>query len=114
MFKFFTSFRAALLLGKANKQFEDRRFDQALERALAAQRLELTPQFEWLSYSIEGKARSHLGDFENALPALRRAEAVLQPIVDAQPGSKHLHNIINDIRAYIEKIETGAAGDADA
>ncbi len=109
MFKFINSFRAALLLGKAHKQFENRRFGEALERALRAQRLPLTEQFEWLSYSIEGKSRCHLGDFENALPALRRAESALQPILESKPESKHLHNIMNDIRAYIEKIES--AGD---
>ncbi len=111
MFKFFNSFRVALLLGKAHKQFENRRFDDALERALRAQQLPLTEQFEWLSYSIEGKSRCHLGDFENALPALRRAESVLQPILERQPESKHLANIMKDIHAYIEKIES--AGEHD-
>lgn len=112
MFKFLNSFRVALLLGKAHKQLENRRFDDALERAQRAQRLPLTPQFEWLCYSIEGKARSHLGDFDNALPALRRAEAVLQPILDAQSDSRHLQNIMTDIRAYIEKVETAEKGDS--
>ena len=95
-----------MLLGKANKQLENRRFEDALARALRAQQLPLGEQFEWLSYSVEGKARCHLGDFENALPALRRAEAALQPIVERQPESKHLQNIKNDIHAYIEKIES--------
>lgn len=114
MFKFLNSFRAALLLGKANKQLENRKFNDALERALRAQQLPLGEQFEWLSYSIEGKARSHLGDFENALPALKRAEALLQPIVERQADAKHLQNIINDIRSYIDKIEPTSSGDADA
>ena len=113
MFRFLNSFRIALLLGKAHKQLENRRFQDALERALRAQQLPLTEQFEWLCYSIEGKARSHLGDFDNALPALRRAEAVLRPILEREPDSKHLHNIMNDIQAYIDKIETAEPGDTN-
>ena len=112
MFKFFNSFRAALLLGKANKLLENRNFEGALERALKAQQLPLGEQFEWLSYSIEGKARSHLGDLEKALSALRRAESLFTPIAARQPESKHLQNIVNDIRAYIDKIEPSAGGDA--
>lgn len=109
MFGFFTSFRAALLLGKAQKQLDSRQFEDALERALMAQQLKLSEQFEWLAYSIEGKARAHLGDLEKALPALKKAEALLEPIVAARGDSKHLQNIIADVRAYIEKIESGAA-----
>lgn len=109
MFGFITSFRAALLLGKANKRLDSRQYEDALERALMAQKLKLSEQFEWLAYSIEGKARAHLGDLENALPALKKAEALLQPIAAARSDSKHLQNIIGDVRAYIEKIESGAA-----
>ena len=109
MFKFLTSFRAALLLGKAHKRLENGNYRDALERALKAKQLPLTAQFEWLCYSIEGKSRYHLGDTENALPALQRAEAILRPIAEARAESKHLQNIARDIRAYIEKIEQGNA-----
>ena len=105
MFGFITSFRAALILGKAHKHFDNGRYREALERALKAQQLELSEQFEWLSYSIEGKARYQLGDAQNALPALKKAEALLQPIAEARADSKHLQNIIADVRAHIEKIE---------
>ncbi len=109
MFKFLTSFRAALLLGKANKRLENGRYRDALERALKAKKLPLNPHFAWLCHSIEGKSRYHLGDSENALPALRKAEELLQPIVQARAESRHLQNIVRDIRAYIEKIEQGGA-----
>ena len=49
------------------------------------------------------------GDPQNALPALQRAESLLQPIAEARSDSKHLQNIIGDIRAYIEKIESESA-----
>ena len=107
MFGFLTSFRAALLLGKAHRQLDRGHYRDALERALKAQKLELSEQFEWLSYSIEGRARYRLGDSINALPALQKAEALLRPIAEARADSKHLHNIIGDIRAHIEKIEQG-------
>ena len=108
MFGFLTSFRAALLLGKAHKQLDRGRYRDALERALSAQKLQLSQQFEWLSYSIEGKARYYLGDSKNALPALQKAEALLGPIAEARADSKHLQNIIGDIRNHIEKIESGS------
>lgn len=109
MFGFITSFRAALLLGKAHKHLDGGRYREALERALKAQELELSEQFEWLSYSLEGKARYRLGDSQNALPALQKAEALLRPIAEARADSKHLQNIIGDIRAHIEKIESESA-----
>ena len=109
MFGFFTSFRAALLLGKAHKRLDQERYHDALELAKRAQRLKLSEQFEWLSYSIEGKARYRLGDHENALPALRRAEELLRPLAEARADSKHLHNIVADVRAHIDKIESSSA-----
>lgn len=108
MFGFVTSFRAALLLGKAHKQLDRGRYRDALERALKAQKLQLSEQFEWLSYSIEGRARYQLGDLQNALPALQKAEALLRPIAEARADSKHLQNIIGDIRVHIDKAENGS------
>ena len=109
MVGFINSFRAALLLGKAHKQLDRGRYRDALERALKAKKLQLSEQFEWLSYSIEGKARYQLGDPQNALPALQKAEALLRPIAEARSDSKHLQNIIGDLRAHIEKIESERA-----
>ena len=110
MFGFLTSFRAALLLGKAHRQLDHGRYRDALERALKAQKLRLPEQFEWLSYSIEGKARYQLGDSQNALPALQKAEVLLRPIAEARADSKHLQNIIGDIRTHIERIERSGGG----
>lgn len=109
MFKFMTSLRAALLLGKANKQLETGRYRDALGRALKAQSLDLEPQFEWLACSIEGKARYHLGDAAGALPVLQKAEKILQPILEQKRESTHLQNIVSDIRSYIERIDSEAA-----
>ena len=107
MFKFFTSFRAALLLGKAQKLFQQRRFDEALERALRAKTLQLDPHFKLLCYSLEGKSRAHLGDLDNALAPLRAADDIARQLLQVNADSKHLQNIEQDIASYIDKIENG-------
>jgi hypothetical protein len=38
---------------------------------------------------------------------LRKAEAILQSKPEKEKGSTHLQNILNDVSAYIEKIEQG-------
>ena len=106
---FFTNFRAALLLGKGQKHFDNRRFSEALERALKAKQLRLEPQFELLCHTIEGKSRAHLGDHENALSALRRAHQIAGQILAARGDSKHLQNIRADLAEYIDKIEPGGS-----
>jgi len=93
-----------MLLGKGHRYLKGGRYQEALEKALKAKNLELEEQFEWLCYSIEGKARYHLGDKESALVALRGAEKILASKLAKEPESKHLQNIINDITGYIEKI----------
>ena len=94
-----------MLLGKAHKLLEKGRYPEALARALKAKNLKLDEQFEWLCYAIEGKARYHLGDKENALPALRRARQILESRPDREKALRSLQNIIVDITSYIEKIE---------
>ena len=96
-----------MLLGKGHKLFENGRYQEALGKALKAQRLKLDEQFEWLCHSIEGKSRYHLGDLENALPALRRAQEILASKSGKEKESKPLQNIVSDINSYIEKIEQG-------
>ena len=105
--KFINSIRASLLLGKGHKFFENGRYQEALEKALKAKRLKLEEQFEWLCHSIEGRSRYHLGDKENALLALRRAQKILASKLENETDSKALRNIMNDITEYIEKIEPG-------
>ena len=96
-----------MLLGKGHKLLENGRYQEALEKALKAKNLKLEEQFEWLCYSIEGKSRYHLGDNENALPSLRRAQEILTSKLEKEQESKPLRNIMNDITRYIEKIEHG-------
>ena len=96
-----------MLLGKGHKFFESGRYQEALGKALKAKSLQLDEQFEWLCHSIEGKSRYHLGDRENALPALRRAQEILASKLGKEQESKHLQNIVSDINGYIEKIEQG-------
>ena len=105
--KFITSIRASLLLGKGHKLFVSGRYQQALEKALKAKNLELEEQFEWLCHSIEGKSRYHLGDKENALVALKRAQQILASKLEKEKESKPLQNIMDDITGYIELIERG-------
>ncbi|MCH8105786.1 MAG: hypothetical protein IIC58_09830 [Proteobacteria bacterium] len=105
--KFITSIRASLLLGKGHKLFESGRYQQALEKALKAKKLELEEQFEWLCHSIEGKSRYHLGDKENALVALKRAQQILASKLEKEKDSEPLQNIMDDITGYIELIERG-------
>ena len=96
-----------MLLGKGHKLLENGRYKEALEKALKAKTLKLEEQFEWLCHSIEGKSRYHLGDKENALPSLRRAQEILTSKLEKEQESKPLRNIVNDITRYIEKIEHG-------
>ena len=96
-----------MLLGKGHKFFESGRYQEALGKALKAKSLKLDEQFEWLCHSIEGKSRYHLGDKENALPSLRRAQEILASKSAKEKESKPLQNIMNDIAGYIEKIEQG-------
>ena len=105
--KFFNSIRASMLLGKGHKLLQNGRYEEALERALKASSLKLDEQFEWLCHTIEGKSRYHLGDRENALIALRKAETILLSKPDKEKDSRHLQNILNDVSTYIEKIEQG-------
>ena len=105
--KFLNSIRASMLLGKGHKYLQKGRYKEALEKALKAQNLELEEQFEWLCHSIEGKSRYHLGDQENALVSLRRAEGILSSKLEKEQASEHLQNIMADIKRYIEKIERG-------
>jgi len=96
-----------MLLGKGHKYLQSGRYREALEKALKAKNLELEEQFEWLCHFIEGKSRYHLGDQENALVSLQRAEEILTSKLDKEQTSKHLQNIMSDIKRYIEKIEHG-------
>ena len=96
-----------MLLGKGHKHLQNGRYNAALEKALKAKNLKLERQFEWLCHSIEGKSRYHLGDRENALISLRKAEKILTPMLVEDSESKHLNNIMSDIARYIEKIEHG-------
>ena len=96
-----------MLLGKGHKFLERGRYEEALEKALKAKNLKLEEQFEWLCHSIEGNSRYHLGDKENALISLRRAEEILALKFENEKESKPLQNILNDISRYIEKIEHG-------
>jgi len=105
--KFINSIRASLLLGKGHKLFKSGRYQQALEKALKAKNLELEEQFEWLCHSIEGKSRYHLGDKENALVALERAQQILASKLEKEKDSESLQNIMDDITGYIELIERG-------
>jgi hypothetical protein len=103
--KLFNSIRASMLLGKGHKFLEKGRYREALGKALQAKNLQLEEQFEWLCCSIEGKSRYHLGDSENALPALRRAAEILAAKPGAEKESRHFQNIASDINSYIAKIE---------
>ena len=96
-----------MLLGKAHKFLENGRYQEALDKALKAGELDLAEQFEWLCHSIEGKARYHLGDKQNALPALQKAQEILSAKVAREKASRHLQNILDDVTGYIENIERG-------
>lgn len=96
-----------MLLGKGHKYLQQGRYQAALEKALKARRLKLNPQLEWLCHAIEGKSRYHLGDEDNALPALKRAQEILAVKLDKEKHSKPLQNIMHDITGYIAKIERG-------
>ena len=96
-----------MLLGKGHKFLENGRYQEALEKALKAKSLKLEEQFEWLCHSIEGKSRYHLGDKENALSSLRRAQEILASKLEKEKESKPLQNIMDDITRYIENIEHG-------
>jgi len=103
--KFFSSIRASMLLGKGHKLLESGRYEEALDKALKAGRLELDEQFEWLCHLIEGKSRYHLGDTKNALISLRKAEAILATKLDREHSSESLQNILDDVIRHIEKIQ---------
>lgn len=96
-----------MLLGKGQEFLDNGRYQEALEKALKAKDLNLEEQFEWLCHSIEGKSRYHLGDKENALPALQRAEEILASKLKKEKESKALQNIMNEVTSYIEKIKHG-------
>ncbi len=96
-----------MLLGKGHKLLESGRYQEALEKALKAKSLNLEEQFEWLCYSIEGKSRYYLGDQENALPSLQKAQAILASKLEKEKESKSLQNIMDDITKHIENIERG-------
>ena len=102
---FLTSFRAALLLGKANRQLQNGDYRPALERAQKAAKLPLQPQFAWLCAMIEGESRYHLGDREGAREPLARARDLLAPQLAAQPDSKNLQNILGDIESLLTAID---------
>ena len=103
-----------MLLGKGHKLLENGRYQQALEKALKAKELKLEQQFEWLCHSIEGKSRYYLGDRENALVSLRKAESILASKLETEKSSKPLQNIKNDITRHIEKIEQRDTGVTDS
>ena len=105
--KFFNSIRASALLGKGHKYLERGLYQEALAKAMKAKELQLKPHFEWLCWAIEGKSRYHLGDSENALPALKKAQELLAAKPDAEKQSRHFQNIVNDIDNYIARIEQG-------
>ena len=94
-----------MLLGKGNKFLQNGRYQEALEKALKAKSLKLEEQFEWLCHSIEGKSRYYLGDKENALPALQRAQEILAAKLEKEKESKPLQNIMDDITKHIENIK---------
>ena len=96
-----------MLLGKGHKLLQNGRYQEALEKALKAKSLKLDEQFEWLCHSIEGKSRYYLGDKENALPSLKRAQVILAVKLEKEKESKPLQNIRDDITKYIEIIEHG-------
>ena len=103
----FDSIRASMLLGKGHKYLQNGRYQEALEKALKADELKLNEQFAWLRHMIEGKARHHLGDNENALPALLKAQEILAAKMQREKSSKPLQNIMDDITQHIEKIQGG-------
>ena len=103
--KFFTSIRASLMLDKGQKLIAAGDYRGALERALEARQLDLSPQFEWLSYMVEGKARFNLLQLDEAMTALRQAETMVQAELDAKPAATALENILRDIRGHIDAIE---------
>jgi len=96
-----------MLLGKGHKFLQNGRYQEALEKALKAKNLKLDEQFEWLCHSIEGKSRFYLGDKENALPSLQRAQEILAAKLEKEKDSKPLQNIMDDITRHIENIERG-------
>lgn len=110
MRKFLTSLRAAMILGKGQKHFDNGRYREALERSLRAGQLALDPQFALLRHSIAGKSHYHLGDHAKALTALREAERTLAAIVADRGESTHLHNIGADIRRHIELARAADSG----
>jgi len=105
--KFINSIKASMLLGKGHKLLQSGLYQEALEKALKARRLNLGEQHEWLSHTIEGKSRYYLGDKENALPLLQRAQEILASKLEKEKESKSLQNIMNDITKHIENIEHG-------
>ncbi len=96
-----------MLLGKGHKLLQSGRYQEALEKALKAKSLKLEEQFEWLCHSIEGKSRFYLGDKENALPSLKRAQEILAVKLEKEKESKSLQNIMDDITKHIENIKHG-------
>jgi len=96
-----------MLLGKGHKLLEKGLYQEALDKALKAKKLNLEEHFVWLCHTIEGKSRYHLGDKKNALDSLRKAKEILAPKLEKEKESKHLQNIVSDIINYIEKIEQG-------
>ena len=96
-----------MLLGKGHKFLQNGRYQEALEKALKAKSLKLEQQYEWLCHTIEGKSRYYLGDIENALPSLQRAQEILASKLEKEKESKPLQNIMNDITKHIENIEHG-------
>ena len=96
-----------MLLGKAHKLLVRGLYQEALDKALKAKKLDLEEHFVWLCHTIEGKSRYHLGDKKNALDCLQSAKEILAPKLEKEKDSMHLQNIVNDIIDYIEKIEQG-------
>ena len=105
MFKFLKSLRAAMTLGKAQKLFRKKRYREALDKSKKAQQLDLEENFYWLSHAIAGKSQYHLGEFEESLVSLRKAEEILAPKLLETEGSESLVNIMAGITWYIDKIE---------
>ena len=61
--------------------------------------------YEWLCHSIKGRAHYHLGQREEALESLTRAEELLAPELLHQQTADHHLEVMASLRSYLDKIE---------
>ena len=98
--------RSAMKLGSAQGRLNNKRYKEALSAAKVAYKIGGIEDYElWLYNSIVGKSLYHLGQPQEALLHLNRAEELLTPQLAEESGTEELLSVMSSISWYIDKIE---------